>query len=188
MPDVLDPELLEERARAERRASLPLDGVDWPTEMPAAPKGVEHLFAARAAPRGLTLLGRDVSHHNRRLDVARLSDCRFLFSKATEVGFVDATCTYYRDTCRRLGIPWGPYSFLRPGVSIGAAVKAWFDACGPLQPGDMRPAMDIEVPGFTAGEIRGYKMELERKFGCTPAAYIATSIYRQPGMAQVLAA
>lgn len=115
--------------------------------------------------------GADYSHHQGDPDWAHLG-IRFAWVKSTEgLGFVDPTYQRKRNAARAAGITTGAYHFLRPGGDPLAQAAWWHEHAGPHGPGDLRPAMDLEVEGFTAAWLKAFAAEAARLFGCAPVLY-----------------
>lgn len=95
------------------------------------------------------LFGIDVSHHNGKIDWNRVKKAgvQFVFIKASE-GLTLGDDEYANNTkqARALGIPPGPYHFFIPTSSVAQQVKNFCNAVGSLQPGDLPPVLDVEVP------------------------------------------
>lgn len=147
-------------------------------------------IAYTAAQPVLPVDGADISHHQGDLAVAAIaaSGVHYLWHKATEgASFVDGQYAAKQAQAEAIGLPFGAYDFVRPTVDPVVHAHHFHHHAGHHGPGMLRPAMDIEVPGVTASWLRTYRDEVERLFGVTPVAYVATSIYQQAGIPQALA-
>ncbi len=136
------------------------------------------------------IYGADISHHQGTLTVSAIagSGVAYLWHKATEGGsFVDGQYLSKRLQATMVGIPFGAYDFVRPHVDPVKHARWFYDHAEYHIPGMLRPAMDIEVPGITPAWLSTYRAEVERLFGVVPCAYVATSIYQEPGIPQALA-
>lgn len=93
--------------------------------------------------------GIDVSHHQGTIDWRKVKNagCRFAFMKATEGGtFVDRTFKRNREQAGELGIVTGAYHFFRTRTSLDAQMDNFASALGTVNPGELSPVLDIEVP------------------------------------------
>lgn len=134
--------------------------------------------------------GADVSHHQGSgLDFAAMkrSGIAYCWIKATEGGsFVDPMYLRNRVKAGLAGVHSGAYDFIRPNVDPIRHAEHFFAVAGPHIAGDLRPALDAEVPGLTPAWLSAYRTRAESLFRETLTAYIATAIYQQPGIAEVL--
>lgn len=74
------------------------------------------------------------------------SALRFLYHKASEgTGFVDPTYAARRAEAKAAGVPFGAYHFAHPAPGTAAAEAAHFMATAKPEPGDLLPALDLEV-------------------------------------------
>ena len=90
---------------------------------------------------------------------------RYAYIRATWGDWHDPTWSSEAPRARALGVPVGPYMFLRfeekgeSPLSAEMQARAFCDAVGELGPGDMPPVIDVEFPGGgrtarTPGRIR----------------------------------
>ena len=99
------------------------------------------------------VFGIDVSHYTTdncgcQIDWDRVANQKvaFVYAKATEgVSYKDSTFDkHWSELGKRPKLHRGAYHFLRADADIEAQVKKFLDKMGPLQPGDLPPAMDLE--------------------------------------------
>lgn len=148
------------------------------------------------------LFGIDVSHYQGDIDWKRVQKAgvQFAFIKATEgESMVDDKFAANIKNSRALGIPCGAYHFFIPSVSVQAQVDNFCNAVGSLQPGDLPPVLDVEVPSkwfHTAGpapeaeipaiwlgltveqrvsRIVEWMTAVEKRLGVTPILYLSPS-------------
>jgi len=182
-------ELAEWKARVERRSDRPdlLESVVWPTAAAQSAMWAGVTDSRSVAGSAASVYGADVSHYQgANLNVAAMN-VRWLWIKATELDGADAQYANNRAKALAAGVPSGPYTFLHPGRNIGKVVARFREVGGPATEGSALPMLDIEIPGFTAGEVAAYVAECRKVFGCSPAIYIAQDIYLQPGVAAAIA-
>ncbi|HEY9733298.1 MAG TPA: GH25 family lysozyme [Drouetiella sp.] len=95
------------------------------------------------------LFGIDVSHHNGTIDwnKVKAAGVNFVFIKASE-GLTLGDDQYATNIAkaRALGIPAGAYHFFIPTSSVSQQVTNFCNQVGRLQPGDLPPVLDVEVP------------------------------------------
>lgn len=132
------------------------------------------------------LFGIDVSHHQGSVDwaKAKAAGVQFAFIKATEGGtFVDPQFSRNRRALREAGIPCGAYHFFRTTSTVDAQVANFVRAVGKLEPGDLPPVLDIEVPeqwrSLSLKErlalVHGFCDAVEKKLGVAPIVYLSPS-------------
>ncbi len=105
------------------------------------------IFAAN--PKGV-----DISHHNGKIDWAKLkaAGIEFVFIKASEGGtYQDPTFRRNWNAAKQAGILRGAYHFFRPGISVKAQVDNFVAAVKNLEPGDLPPVLDAENPVLWEG-------------------------------------
>lgn len=93
--------------------------------------------------------GVDVSHHQGVIDWAKVAQtgCAFAYLKATEgVTFKDKTYRRNRDQARAQGIITGAYHFFRTASSLEGQLDNFANTIGPIEPGELPPVIDVEVP------------------------------------------
>ncbi|MBQ8592784.1 MAG: glycoside hydrolase family 25 protein [Bacteroidaceae bacterium] len=148
-------------------------------------KRERELFFHRSRVHGL-----DVSHHQGRIDWAKLSlaayhdaPINFVFMKATEGGdFVDKTFQANFASARECGLVRGAYHFFRPEVSAQLQAQLFMREVR-LEPGDLPPVLDVEVLGKGGREelqqgARVWLTLVEKHYGVKPIIY-ASSSFRQ---------
>jgi GH25 family lysozyme M1 (1,4-beta-N-acetylmuramidase) len=128
-----------------------------PSLLPAEPPAAARSLAAAAAPSGYSVTGIDVSHHQGRIDWAKVADkgARFVYAKATEgVHYVDDTFKDNYSGARKNGILIGAYHFARPDKSNGRTQADYFlDRAQYRNDGrTLPPMLDIEWPYKMGGK------------------------------------
>lgn len=94
--------------------------------------------------------GVDVSHHQGRVDWARVraAGYEFAYLKATEGGtFVDSTYARNRDAARRAGLVTGPYHFFTLCADAAAQAANLLSVQPPDTARTLPPAVDLEFGG-----------------------------------------
>ena len=132
------------------------------------------------------LSGIDVSHHQLEVnwtDVAA-TEVRFCFIKATEgASIVDRRFAENWTGAAGVGLLRGAYHFFHPSVSSATQADSFIHTVGSLQPGDLPPVLDLEVPaewaGITAADRAPLAVQwleaVESRFGVTPFVYLSPS-------------
>jgi lysozyme len=95
----------------------------------------------------LTLPGVDVSRYQPKIDWGALagSGIQFCFIKATEGAHdVDALFQRHWEGAAAAGLMRGAYHFFRPQIPVSIQADLFVRTLGQLQPGDLRPALDLE--------------------------------------------
>lgn len=101
------------------------------------------------SPAANRLFGIDVSHHNGTIDwnKVKAAGVNFVFIKASEgLTLGDDQFATNVARARSLGIPAGAYHFFIPTSSVAQQVTNFCNQVGSLQPGDLPPVLDAEVP------------------------------------------
>jgi GH25 family lysozyme M1 (1,4-beta-N-acetylmuramidase) len=147
--------------------------------------------------------GIDVSAHQPRVDWAavRKAGIRFAYLKATEgVGFVDPRVSAYAAGAKAARIPRGFYHFARPDTygartAANAARDARAEADAFLaiafpRPGDLLPALDLEVAGLgrklLAAWARAWLGRVRARIGARPLLYTYPAFWSRLGDARGL--
>lgn len=136
-----------------------------------------------------TLFGIDVSHHQGTIDWKKVkaAGVQYVFLKATEgETFVDKMYATNRAGARAQGIPCGAYHFFRPKANLQKQIDNFVRAVGKLQPGDLPPVLDVEVPedwkdikvADRVKMIQGWLDAVEAKLGVKPIVYINNPMTR----------
>jgi lysozyme len=109
------------------------------------------------------------------------------FLKATEgETFVDKLYASNRAGAKAVGIPVGAYHFFRPKASTTAQINNFVKTVAKLQPGDLPPVLDIEVPEdwkdiavkARVQMILDWLTAVEKKLGVKPLVYINNPMAR----------
>ena len=127
--------------------------------------------------------GIDVSHFQSAIDWAAVaaSEIRFCFIKATDgFGNVDPRFRQNWQGAANARLVRGAYHFFRPSAPAAAQAESFIRTVGQLQPGDLPPALDLEVPAAWASTPLGKRAALaiewletvEARLGITPIVYL----------------
>jgi GH25 family lysozyme M1 (1,4-beta-N-acetylmuramidase) len=120
---------------------------------------VAALSSGGGAQAATTIRGIDISNWNSAIPIdwlkASNSGIKFIFAKASEgTTFTDATYPLNRSGAELYGIHVGAYHFARPAGSSVATITAsaiaqadYFSGIAQPAPGDLPPALDLEVTG-----------------------------------------
>jgi lysozyme len=95
------------------------------------------------------LSGIDISRYQKKIDWAAVtaSGIHFCFIKATEgANLVDPMFKSHWESAGKAGLIRGAYHFFRPKAPVPDQVDLFVRTVGGLAPGDLRPALDLEVP------------------------------------------
>lgn len=136
-----------------------------------------------AAP---ALAGIDVSHYQKNIDWAAVArgGIQYCFIKATEgPGSVDAFFASNWQAARDAGLMRGAYHFFRPKTPASAQADLFVRTVDQLQPGDLPPVLDLEVPNDWANiPVDGraalavtWLESVESRLGVTPIVYLSPS-------------
>lgn len=128
--------------------------------------------------------GIDVSHFQLTIDWTAIAatDIRFCFIKATQgASNVDGTFARNWKAAREVGLLRGAYHFFQPSAPTAVQAESFIRTVGLLEPGDLPPALDLEVPsawtGIAPGDRAGLAVEwldtVERRMGVTPIVYLS---------------
>ena len=144
--------------------------------------------------------GIDVSHFQLTVDWASVaaSGIRFCFIKATEgAANVDRRFLENWRGAGAAGVLRGAYHFFHPSVPSATQAESFLRIVGRLEPGDLPPVLDLEVPlawsniepGARAPLAIQWLETLESRLGVTPIVYLspafATEIMRNaPALAR----
>ena len=133
-------------------------------------------------PAGYRVHGFDVSHHQGRIDWAKLRltqhtpfPIRFVFMKASEGGdFSDTTFTTNFNRAREYGFIRGAYHFYNPKTDPSRQAD-FFIRSVTLEPGDLPPVLDIEKKGDDVDQLRRnlkvWLDKVERHYKVKPILY-----------------
>lgn len=106
--------------------------------------------------RALRIDGVDLSNYQSRVvdyPEAKRAGVRYIYHKATEgVNFQDPNYARRRAEAKAAGIPFGAYHFAHPKVGNAVQEAEFFLAFANPLPGDMVPALDLEVNDFAMSE------------------------------------
>lgn len=123
---------------------LSADGIVGPVTL----KKIDQLEAVvkPLKPREALVPGIDVSHHNDRIDwPAAAQAIRFAFMKASEgPSYKDPTFAVNWHSAKAAGVIRGAYHYFDPKASGMAQAQNFLNSIGPLQPGDLPCAIDLE--------------------------------------------
>lgn len=176
----------------------------WPTLVGAVIVVVSCFFLFRAiftspvvdnadAPKGYTVHGIDVSHHQGAINWELLRNSAsidgnplaFVFIKATEGSdIVDSQFKKNFEGARKYGIMRGAYHFYRTTTSAKQQAEHFIRNVE-LQPGDLPPVLDVEIrpQGISAEDFRQGILEwlarVEQHYGVRPILYTYHSFRQQ---------
>src|SRR5260370_4539420 len=128
------------------------------------------------------LAGIDVSHYQRKIDWGAVAGpgVQCCFIKATEGGRdVDASFKGHWQGAATAGLIRGAYHFFRPQAPVSTEAALFAHTLGELQPGDLRPALDLEgtagwadtPPADRAPLALNMLQAIECRLGVTPIVY-----------------
>lgn len=125
--------------------------------------------------------GADISHHQANpldYDRAKKAGLKFLYHKATEgTSVVDKKYSQRRLEACKAGVPFGAYHFAHPSKTDAVEEADFFLSVASPQPGDLIPALDIEVnpAGLTQEELTDwvgtFVERIKEKLGVCPIIY-----------------
>jgi len=129
------------------------------------------------------LVGMDVSHFQGQVDWQKVkaSGAQFAFIKATEgVTIVDQSFASNRKNAKAAGLICGFYHLFRPKDKALAQVDNFVNEIGAIEPGELPPVLDIEVPGdwknitLAARQklVLDWLVAVEARLGVRPIGYI----------------
>jgi lysozyme len=128
--------------------------------------------------------GIDLSHFQRAVDWAAIaaSEIRFCFIKATEgAANVDPRFISNWKGAADAKVLRGAYHFFHPSVPAASQAESFIRTVVRLEPGDLPPVLDLEVPAAWAGiapEARAplaieWLDAVESRLGATPIVYLS---------------
>lgn len=120
--------------------------------------------------------GVDVSHHQGRVDWARVraAGYEFAYLKATEgATFTDSTYARNRDEARRAGLVTGPYHFFTLCTPAAAQAANFFATQPPDSARSLPPAVDLEFGGNCSRRppADSVRVEIDRFLAMVDSAY-----------------
>src|SRR5262245_1183631 len=135
------------------------------------------------------LSGIDVSHHQATVDWARVAGAgkTFAFIKATEGAFTsDALFETNRAGAKANRIIAGAYHFFHPGRAVADQVKLFLGKVKSIEPGELPPVLDLEVPDEWTPVPQADRMKLvtawvdqvETALGVKPIIYAGPSFVK----------
>ncbi len=136
------------------------------------------------------LFGIDVSHYQGTIDWSKVApNVNFAFIKATEgSSLVDKNFKQNRTNAKLYGVPAGGYHFMRANAPLQAQIDNFLKAVGKLEPGELPPVLDVEIPEpwlklslkKRLELVHGWLKAVKKALGVDPI------IYMSPSFAQVL--
>jgi GH25 family lysozyme M1 (1,4-beta-N-acetylmuramidase) len=144
--------------------------------------------------------GIDVSNHQPRVDWPRVrrAGIQFAYVKATEgVGYVDPLAGAHAAGARSVGMARGFYHFARPDSYSGRTLETVrrdaraeaesFLAVAAPRPGDLLPALDLEVAGLGPKLLAAWTLawleRVRRRTAVRPVLYCSPAFLRRLGAA-----
>lgn len=141
------------------------------------------MYGTEVYPKGYSIRGIDVSHHQGEIDWQKLSRSKisedglaFVFMKATEgQDFLDENFNDNFYQSREYGLLRGAYHYFKPRVNARAQARYFLKQVH-LEEGDLPPVLDIEETGNLSPEaIRKASLEwlqiVEKHYGVPPIIY-----------------
>lgn len=131
-----------------------------------------------------TVSGIDVSHYQQKIDWRAVTGAgiQFCFIKATEgAEDVDSCFRRHWEDAGAAGLIRGAYHFFRPQIPITAQADLLVKTIGPLQAGDLPPALDLEgTAGWVdiplsdrSALVLNLLEEVELRLHATPFVYMS---------------
>lgn len=131
--------------------------------------------------------GIDVSKYQGAIDFEAVKasgiDLAVVKAGGADDGFYrDRMFTIHYSNARGAGLVRGAYFFYSFGMNPIEQAAKFFSIVGPLQPGDLRPVLDVEdrkTPLFgdkALAHLKACLQEIERLFGCTPILYTSKGV------------
>lgn len=128
--------------------------------------------------------GIDVSHFQRAIDWAAVAaaEVRFCFIKATEgAANIDPRFIQNWQGAGDAGLLRGAYHFFHPTVPAAPQAESFIRTVVRLEPGDLPPVLDLEVPAAWSDVATGARAPLaiqwletvESRLGATPIVYLS---------------
>lgn len=132
------------------------------------------------------LFGIDVSRYQGTIDWQKVkaAGVKYAFIKATEgQTFVDPMFARNWRELKAKGIPRGAYHFFRPSTNLQGQIDNFCKVVGSLEPGDLPPVLDVEVPSLWThltvkqrlALVNGWMKGVEEKLGVKPIIYLSSS-------------
>jgi lysozyme len=162
-----------------------------PAPAPPSPRlAAEEEALRQQCPGREKVRGIDVSYYQGRVDwpAVRAHGVAFAFARVADgAGFVDPAFGENWAGMKAAGVIRGSYQFFRPAedpIAQAAVLVREIQARGGLQPGDLPPALDIEVSdGVAAATLRGraqaWLTQVEAGLGRTPMVYTSPGFWEE---------
>jgi lysozyme len=130
-----------------------------------------------------TILGIDISYHQKNIKWSSIDGIDFVFIKATEgVSIRDVKFNQNWDSAKKRGLIRGAYHFYRPYVGAKEQFIN-FKKMVNLSSGDLPPVLDAEIESRNSKKLKSdLKIWLnlaEKHYGVTPIIYCSSSFYRK---------
>jgi len=137
-------------------------------------------------PDGPVLQGFDVSslQPNVNWDLVASQGFSFAIIRVSDGLYEDPEYDYNWSEARRVGIIRSTYQYFRPNIDVNAQVNILLRRMGPLQPGDLPPAIDVETTGGQSPDtlatlIRQWFDLVEAGTGRKPMIYVSPAFWRE---------
>jgi lysozyme len=138
---------------------------------------------------GPSIPGIDVSYHQETIDWPRVrrAGIRFAFIRVSDgVSIHDAKFATNWAEARRAGVVRGAYQYFRPDQSVTAQAELMVQAMRSRGPGDLPPALDIEVDGglattIVAARATAWIAHVRDRLGVEPIVYTGSDLWRNGG-------
>jgi lysozyme len=130
------------------------------------------------------LKGIDVSAYQENIDWQKVkaAGMEFAFIKATEGStYVDPKFARNWAEAKKAGVPRGAYHFFRPRSSLKGQIDNFLRSVPKLEPGDLPPVLDLEVPEdwtlFSVSKrmelVLGWVQAVKEELGLDPILYLS---------------
>lgn len=143
------------------------------------------LIAATVCPSGPGVQGMDVSQYNGTIDwnQVRSSGIAFAFIRVSDgIRSIDPSFDTNYASAKAAGIIRGAVQFFSPDDDASAQANLLLARIGTLGPGDLPPALDVEVldgitPTVVAAGIKTWVTTIQQATGRTPIIYTGSSLW-----------
>ena len=169
-----------------KTALLLLLGAPTACTLPAEPGSQTEAVAV--CPASGTIEGIDVSKYQGAIDFAKVkqSGRRFVIARSGDGTYLDPNFATNWPAVKAAGLYRSAYHFFRPGKDPIAQADLFLAAIGPLGPGDLPPALDVEVSDGQAMAVVLSRMtqwleHVAQATGRTPLIYSSPGFWEQLG-------
>jgi lysozyme len=132
-----------------------------------------------------TLYGIDVSYYQGNINWNQVAAAgvHFAFIRVSDgLNYPDSEFQDNWDGALAAGVIRGVYQYFRPGQNAIDQANYLLSEMGPLQPGDLCPAIDVEAtdgqpPSVVEAKVNDWLDHIETNLGCTPVIYTRASFW-----------